>query len=151
MKNNLTGEVGGKRRVRWHPWLLALIAAVGCGGAREELSPTAPVSGTVVYSGNSISNGTVSFYPESGERSAGGVIGEDASFTLSTYTDGDGAVVGHHEVVVTSMKSSPDGSVGAGTSTDNNAIPAKYADRLTTPLTFKVKQGENNFEIVLED
>jgi hypothetical protein len=89
--------------------MLALIplAMLGCGGGPQEF-PTAPVTGQVLCNGEPIADVLVNFAPihrnkkgESG-RMGVGVAQEDGTFVVSTYGAGDGAVVGQHDVSVSS-------------------------------------------------
>ena len=67
---------------------------------------------------------------------------------LTTYDDGDGAVVGTHAVTVQLL---PEGGLPGMEveTTGATPIPQKYADRSTSPLTAEVKPGEKN-EVKLE-
>lgn len=123
------------------------LAVSGCGPSKD-VPATAPVEGTVTYQGEPVESGTVTFFPEGGERPASGLLGANGEFTLTTYEKGDGAVLGTHKVVVVSMKDSA--TVGTGTSMDS-AIPLKYSTPDTTPLSYEVEEGQNTFEISLED
>jgi hypothetical protein len=82
------------------------LAVAGCGGGSN--FKTAPVSGTVRCNGTLITAGLVVFTPipkpgtktqETG-RSATGIIQADGTFILSTYKDGDGAIIGRHRIQV---------------------------------------------------
>lgn len=78
--------------------LCALFA--GCGGSPI---PTVPVSGTVKFAdGRPMPGGWVSFRCEHEQKNltARGHIRQDGSFTLSTFAQDDGAVVGKHQVIV---------------------------------------------------
>lgn len=121
--------------------------AVGCGGPKGDTPPTAPVSGTVTYKGEPVEEGTVVFHPEGGERPAFGDLGPGGQFTLTTFEKGDGAVIGKHKVVIGSM----DDSGSPGLRPDKSGIPPQYGMLSETPLTKEVTEGENNFEIELED
>src|SRR5262245_14573061 len=83
-------------------WLLialSCLALAGCGGSPADL---AQVRGRVEFDGKSLpkfDNAAVVFTPQGG-RLAKGVIASDGSFQLSTYKDGDGAVVGKTKVLV---------------------------------------------------
>jgi len=86
--------------------LAACLATAGCGGVKE--FKTAPVSGTVRCNGTLITAGLVVFTPipkpgtksQEAGRSATGIIQADGTFILSTYEDGDGAIVGRHRIQV---------------------------------------------------
>jgi hypothetical protein len=73
----------------------------GCGGGGE--FPTATVSGAVTYDGKPVKGGSITFSPVAdGEQEAGkpasGMVKEDGTYELSTYGEGDGAVIGKHTV-----------------------------------------------------
>lgn len=78
----------------------------GCGGSNEY--ETTPVSGVVTCQGKPVSNATVNFTPlPDASRAAGqrgrpalGLTDKEGRFTLTTYHDGDGAIVGKHTVTV---------------------------------------------------
>ncbi len=78
----------------------------GCGGSNEY--ETTPVSGVVTCQGKPVANATVNFTPVAdGSRAAGqrgrvalGLTDKDGRFTLTTYKDGDGAIIGKHIVTV---------------------------------------------------
>ncbi len=82
--------------------MLAMMMLAGCGGRAFD---TAPVQGVVRCHGTLLTSGVVYFAPvgQEGEqlagKSGGGVVGPDGRFEVSTYKEGDGAVVGKHRVV----------------------------------------------------
>ena len=69
---------------------------------------TAPVSGKVTCNGQPITEGYVLFTPildasadpKKSGKSAYGTIQPDGTYTLTTYEEGDGALLGRHEVRV---------------------------------------------------
>ncbi|MFH1266384.1 MAG: hypothetical protein ABIK89_11715 [Planctomycetota bacterium] len=124
---------------------LALLA--GCSPV-SDTPPTAPVEGTVTYQGKPVESGTVTFFSEGGERPAAGLLGPGGKFTLTTFNKNDGAVLGTHKVTVTSIADTAD--VGTGAPTES-LVPEKYNIPDTTPLSYEVKEGGNQFEITLED
>jgi hypothetical protein len=76
---------------------------VGCQRSQFELAPT---QGTVNIAGKPLKAGKVMFAPVTkGDRlNAGkpamGAIKDGGQFTLTTYKDGDGAIVGQHWVTI---------------------------------------------------
>lgn len=62
-----------------------------------------PVSGQVLVDGQPLTTGYIQVIPES-ERPAGGEIGPDGRFTLTTYEPNDGCAKGTHKVIVTATK-----------------------------------------------
>jgi hypothetical protein len=83
----------------------------GCGGGGE---PTANVNGSVTYDGQPVTSGNITFAPLEGTvgKPANGLVQPDGSFTLSTYAEGDGAVVGRHRVLFS--PTAPDVEEGEG-------------------------------------
>jgi hypothetical protein len=82
--------------------LFALLS--GCGPAGD--FPTARTTGRVICEGQPVPHVMVFFEPlESGKSALVGKTGfaiakENGTFELSTYRNGDGAVIGHHRVRV---------------------------------------------------
>jgi uncharacterized GH25 family protein len=83
-----------------------VLVFVGCGSSNEY--ETTRVSGLVTCQGKPVANATVNFTPVPEESRAAGQRGrvalghtdKDGRFTLTTYQDGDGAIVGKHVVTV---------------------------------------------------
>jgi hypothetical protein len=112
----------------------------GCGNS-DQLE-TAPVSGRVLIDGKPLTTGTVAFIPQQG-RGARGNIQSDGSFELSTYQNGDGAVLGTHRATVTAIESG--GSSSQPEERDIKYLtPARYSIAGESGLVFEVKAGEAN-------
>jgi hypothetical protein len=77
-----------------------VIGLAGCGRGPE----TVPVTGKVLYNGQPLPFGSVTFQPPSGQP-ARGEIRADGTFELSTFRRGDGAVVGKHKVKIACYES----------------------------------------------
>lgn len=100
--------------------------------------------------GKPLSGGRVMFQPiASGDdkvvgRPAIGSIQPDGSFKLTTYKDGDGALVGSHHPVVMENRKDDDAT------TDRTTDGPKIGVITLRDLTFTVVSGEeNNFKIEL--
>ena len=81
--------------------LLASLSLIGCGSGTVEsqkLLQPVPVKGSVLFKGKPLAGGSIRFEPVDGGREAAGAIGPDGSFSLSTFQNHDGAVVGLHRV-----------------------------------------------------
>lgn len=83
--------------------LLAAVSTIGCSKSPFDL---APVHGKVTIDGKPVVAGRVMFAPiakgESREvgKPAFGTLQADGTFTLTTFEEGDGAVVGEHWVTI---------------------------------------------------
>ncbi|MBN1854487.1 MAG: hypothetical protein JW829_17275 [Pirellulales bacterium] len=136
--------------------LLGMSFLHGCGsGSPFQMEP---VSGKVTYVDGSLIQADeirIVFEPQGVEavgknaaRASQGLVHmADGTFSnLTMIKPGDGAVVGHHKVVVLALKQDARG-VGEPT----NAVPARYHTARSTPLEVDVTSGgENHFELKIE-
>lgn len=135
-----------RRKAVFSAMLVVVVAATGgCSDAPYKL---APVHGTVTIDGRPMTSGKVMFAPikngpgiEAG-KPAIGAIHDDGSFELSTYQDGDGAVVGEHWVTVFGADSHTVLTQAEHSSSPDNKIPA--FDRLNITEKQLVKAGIAN-------
>jgi hypothetical protein len=123
------------------PWTPLIMAVVFLGGCRPGYQlDTAPVSGKVLVDGKPLATGTVLFTPMHG-RGARGVIKSDGSFTLSTYRDADGAILGEHRIAVIAYE----GERNELTGEDARAlIPHRYMSPESSGLSHRVVEDEND-------
>jgi hypothetical protein len=125
--------------------LAAAILLVGCGASGCGSNDKGKVSGTVKAAGQPVTGGSISFAPVAGSVASGrvatGAVRSDGTFSLSTDTDEDGALIGRHEVVYTPP------SVG-GESADP-AAKSPYHGLVPREPQVEVKAGENTFAIEL--
>ncbi|MEO8497827.1 MAG: hypothetical protein ABI614_22400 [Planctomycetota bacterium] len=128
----------------------ALVSCIlaGCGGSNNPA--TAKVSGVVTYKGAPVGDAVVTFMPTSG-RPASGQTDAAGKFTLSTFGNNDGAVLGDHKISITPyLKDVPmPETVEAAAALPKLPFPARYANPDTSTLTAKVDSGANekNFEL----
>lgn len=120
---------------------LALFLA-GCGGGGDR--PTAVVEGKITVNGKPVPNGTVMFVPVETGAPATGEIRPDGTYRMTTYSDGDGAVVGKHQVSITALADMQNRLPEDRTPLPPPIIPHKYLHRGTSGLTADVKAGEVN-------
>lgn len=121
-----------------------IFCAVGCGSDQVN---TYPVKGRVVFQdGSPVRTGTVELESKQFGTTATGSINDDGTFVLGTYTPNDGAAEGEHNAIVVQMIIN-DGSVNH-TVDHGQAVPPRYGDYDTSPLTISVQAIEQN-EIVL--
>ena len=123
--------------------LFSLVAVIPAGCSRKAGLETAPVSGKVTYRGKAVPTGTVMFVPDEGPA-ATGEIGSDGAYKLTTYTTGDGAVIGKHKVTITALQGMGDALPEQRTPTPPPLVPAKYLSQETSGLVAEVKSGANN-------
>ncbi len=117
------------------------VAAMGC----SNHPPVAPVRGVVKMDGKPLPGGRIMFQPiASGEeklvgQSAMGQIQQDGSFVLTTYKDGDGAMVGLHRPVVMENRQEDDPNSAHPT------VPGPKIGVITLDeMTLEVVAGEEN-------
>ena len=85
---------------------VALLVLVGCG--RSDRPPMATASGIVKLDGVPVEGATVTFIPVEGGRPGSGRTDAEGRYTIKTFEDVDGGIVGDHKVSV--MKISGDGA-----------------------------------------
>lgn len=120
----------------------------GCGGGGE--FATARVSGTIkTESGEPIQSGIISFRPQgvneegNSGKSAFGEI-ENGEFKLTTYSSGDGAVIGKHMVFLSEAPRPDEDFIKAGT-----VLPEKHGCKIGPDfMELEVTSGGNVFDIV---
>jgi hypothetical protein len=119
-----------QRQWRWcwyAPGLLAL-AVAGCGPGHG--LTLGRVQGKVTYKGEPVRYGTVFFVPDllkgTDGPSAMGIIKDDGTYTLSTDSGGDGALVGHHKVGVVGLDPTPIQKASAKPLPDPEEAPSDY-------------------------
>ena len=120
----------------------ALLA--GCGEDSDKV-PLAPVKGKVTFDGKTVPTGTVIFTPTPHiGPPALGTIQPDGTFTMTTYEDGDGAMIGSHEVVINAVEEPPADLLPEQAPPPKVFVPMKYGSANTSGLTADVKEGEEN-------
>jgi hypothetical protein len=119
-------------------WFLVFLA--GCGSSQLE---TAPVRGTITIDGKPLETGKVRFVPERG-RGATGDIQPDGTYTLTTYSAGDGATVGKHRVSIVARAAGQKRAVESEEPLPPSLIPEHYADESKSGLDFEVRAGQDN-------
>ena len=125
-----------------------MFALAGC----ESDSKVGSVQGVVRLDGKPLATGTVRFLPAAG-RAASGKIQSDGTFTLGTYKESDGALVGKHQVAIIAFEVGPapprtEGGRPPPTPT-KPLVPKRYMAVGTSGLTAEVKPGDNELEFDL--
>ncbi|WP_435008364.1 hypothetical protein P12x_005592 [Tundrisphaera lichenicola] len=120
--------------------LVATLALSGAGcGAKSEFPDTLPVSGKVTYKGQPVTKGTVTFQPDQGQP-ATGAIQADGTYQLSTFAEKDGALPGHHKVMIIATDGDPNMMPGSspGYKPPKDLVPKKYNSLTTSGLEAEV-------------
>jgi len=135
---------------RWGAAALVVLGSTlsaACNGRPE----TAPVRGQITLSGRPTGPGKIFFIPNRLEGTEGmaaeGEFGRNGEYELTTFESGDGAIVGHHRVVIVNRTGTTEGGEEEATS-DPGPIPDRYWDAESS-LKAEVKRGLNtlNFEL----
>jgi hypothetical protein len=123
----------------------------GCG--RSDRLPTAKVTGKVTLNGDPLPIGSLLFVPDKGGPTSQGRIAADGRYSMGTYTETDGAILGTHKVMITALKA-PEGAglpedVRKGNAAPLSVIPEIYGDLEKSGLIADVKESGNqiNFEL----
>ena len=139
--------------------------APACSRFPGDRPQTAVAHGTVRYRGNPVSGAEVRFISEGAPRFATGTTDENGNFTLTTFVEGDGAVIGTH--VVTVSKSNVEIPVEDGVrdaeayersraaadvaQKAGSALPERYTDPESSNLSAEVQPGANQVDLELVD
>ncbi|MAT73338.1 MAG: hypothetical protein CMJ58_27960 [Planctomycetaceae bacterium] len=118
--------------------LVAIVAASGCS---DGLPHRVPVSGVVKIDGKPLDRGSIMIVPAD-DRPAGGSIGPDGRFTLTSYELNDGVVTGTHQVAVQS-------NIHIDERTTKWLTPKKYGDPKTSGLTVTIEEPTDDLVIEL--
>jgi mannose-6-phosphate isomerase-like protein (cupin superfamily) len=113
---------------------------------RGEKPQPAKVSGTVTFNGEPLSNAVLTFVSRKG-LAATGVTDKQGRYVLTTFEENDGAVPGQYRVTI-ATRSAPSSK---RTRDASATIPAKYSNPQTSELECEVREGVNQFDIVLSD
>ena len=141
------------------PLFMAIVASFalsfsGCGG-NSNRPKTAKVTGKVTYDGKPVETGSLLFVPVGGGTSAQGNISEDGTYTLGTFTETDGAILGDFKVMITAW-TQPKGGSGLpedairGDAAPISLIPEIYGNLEKSGLTATVKDEKNTINFDLE-
>ncbi len=145
--------------------VVATVVILGCGDD-SGLEARYKVGGKVTYKGEPVAKGTIAFVPADAAkgRAASGTI-ENGSYSLTTATNGDGALPGDYKVTVTStdlnvadVAKKTGGLLHQGEAEHKKAIkeakssiPTRYNLPDTSKLTAKVEARSNTIDFPLKD
>jgi len=145
-------------RVAFLPLAALTVTIFGCGSG---VPRTVPVEGSLHWEdGKPIAEASVRFVPAAvGGKEAVGYTNKEGGFTLTSYSQNDGAIPGEYSVVVTKAAAAPimpaptddpakamkafyEKQKSQGTTTITDPVPTVYSDPKTTTLKFVVESGK---------
>jgi hypothetical protein len=115
-----------------------MLLVAGCGDGRPK---RVPVSGRVTIDGQPLEYGFVQVMPK-GNRPASGPLDSQGRFSLTTFDEKDGCVLGKHPVAVIPNKS-------LNATTMKWFAPKKYNDPATSGLQLEVTGPRDDVEFKL--
>jgi len=137
--------------------LTGVICFCGCG--RSHRSSTSSVTGVVTIDRKPVEKGTIVF-ESANQRPASGKIEDGKIVEMTTYTIGDGAPIGHHQVAIfvsENAKSAVVSHPGDHMNFDPHSmsgeslIPARYNHPQSSGLSAEVTaRGKNYFEFDIQ-
>ena len=123
------------KQTRFHGGVLILLGLLGSGCNTPSDQPElAPVSGVVTLDGKPLANKTVIFTPPTGRPSMG-TTNEDGEYELRYTMTIEGAIIGNHDVTITSPRDEYDPSW-------RETVPRKFNSEST--LTAEVEDKWQN-------
>jgi hypothetical protein len=164
--------------VRWTVVAAGIWLFTGCSAEMDgERRPTALVTGRVTYRGQPVTDALITFVSRGADPvPAYDLTDMEGRFSLTTYEEGDGAVLGEHGVAISKTTAGdPDGAEplppGSGNMDEEDfdsyiptnddvsiapvvrhLLPNKYTDPETSGLVATIEaDGENNFTFDLSD
>ena len=129
--------------------VVSLLMVCGCGGG--DRPDTIATSGIVTYQGKPVEGAQVMFTSEVA-RPASATTDGAGRFELTTFRSGDGAVASEYCITITKSEILPTEDTNNPYAQTRNALPGKYANPQTTPLTAKIVGGSpTELSFALED
>lgn len=119
----------------------------GCGESKKPWETAIPAAGIIQYDGKPLAGAMISLIPENSDIPVSvrpsATSKPDGTFSLGTYSSGDGAPEGTYKVIVTHYPViGPPENPSAGP----NDLPSKYAKADTTDLKLTVTPPSTTFE-----
>jgi hypothetical protein len=110
------------------------------------------VAGKVMFTdGTPLSGGMIEFLTTAADGqkiNARGNIDTQGNFTMTTWNERDGAIVGEHSAIVIGLAAIPSGDVLLQNTSKN--LDLRFNNYATSGLKFTVKPGENRFTVTVE-
>jgi len=123
--------------------MAAPVLLTGCGGGNSV--KTVNVEGTVTLDGQPLANADVEFQPGDNGSPSYGKTDVDGHYELMFTADQSGALLGEHQVRITTEGETEDES--GNTTTSEEVVPAKY--NAETELKATVEKGGGPYDFTL--
>lgn len=126
-----------------------LVSLIGCSGNQA----TYEVAGKVEFEdGTSPKFGDVEFYSPEFKLNARGKIKRNGTFTVTTFEEDDGAVLGHHDIVIMQQVGSYlMANADVDVDHDHGALIDKsHFDYRTSGLSCEIVEGKNEVNLVIK-
>jgi len=122
----------------------------GCGPS-ERHPETVPVQGKVIYKGQPVPRGTITFQPDTGPPATGD-IQADGTYRVGTFGPGDGAILGHHRVMIIANTADPTKIPGSspGYVAPRDLVPRSYGQVDTSGLAVDVTKDKTAYDFDLK-
>jgi hypothetical protein len=123
-----------------------LLLAVGCSSRLPADPSFYPTRGKITLNSSPVRWGRIHFSPaDTSGRDCWADIGDDGSYSVRTYVDGDGAAAGHYNVYIEPYSVLIQGKKKG----EPTRYPARYTNENKPELSADVKEGDNtiNFEL----
>ncbi|MBN1911753.1 MAG: carboxypeptidase regulatory-like domain-containing protein [Pirellulales bacterium] len=125
--------------------ILSCLLVGGCGDGKDRLK-TYPTQGIATFQGKSMQGAIISLNPIEGEAKAKdqlprGIVGEDGTYTVGTYQDGDGAPVGRYKVTIQWCEA-PDPATGPDQAVPDR-LKGRYANPAKSDIEVTITEGDN--------
>ncbi len=137
--------VANRRPVRGLLWAFVLVGVGGCGGAFE-----ATVEGVITLDGAPVPAGAIAFIPVDGGPL--GYARTDSSGNYEVFTGNEaGLPTGAYGVTVVAREAPAEthSKLGGPAAPGKRLTPVWYGSSKSSPLTYTVKAGSNDFDIAL--
>lgn len=130
---------------------IVLVACLACHAGCGRRPTLAPVSGRVTLDGRPLEFGSVMIQPSAGPA-ARGTIRADGSFSVGTFSPGDGAILGPATVRVACYEQQRPGALATEgeSALGRSLIPEKYTQFETSGITTTVVAGMPPLELLLK-
>ena len=123
----------------------AALVVAGCG--KHATAPVYPLHGQVLLNGKPLADAIVSFHAQNGnDKEAFPTAHTDGEghFSLTTYSNGDGAPEGSYAISLVCFRSRTARNSGGGQA--ENVVPQRYASPTSSGLTATVVPGDNELQ-----